>query len=267
MESHINDMFRLPGQVAVITGGGSGIGREMARVFAQAGASVVVGDVRLEGLGETVALIEADGGKAIACRTDVARRSEIDTLASRAVDAFGGIGVWVNCAGILQRNMLLDASEEEFDRAIDVNLKGVYWGCIAAARVMKGTGGGSIINISSVGGLMPVPGRGVYCITKAGVNMVTQTAAKEFGPYGIRVNAIAPGTIDTPMTAELFIDARGQIDLAKREEALQQRRDASPLGIAGEPRDIALTGLFLASEASRYMTGQIISPNGGVWMG
>jgi 3-oxoacyl-[acyl-carrier protein] reductase len=127
-------------------------------------------------------------------------------------------------------------------------------------------GSGSIINFSSSGADSPVPGLSLYSMTKSAVNMLTRTVAKEYGVYGIRANAIAPGWVETPMGTHGFRDASGAIDAAKREEGLRQRAMASPLGIVGTPRDIALAVLYLASDASRFMTGQVIRPNGGVSM-
>lgn len=131
---------------------------------------------------------------------------------------------------------------------------------------MKQTGAGSIINVSSGGGESAVPGLSIYSLTKAAVNMLTRTVAKEFGPFGIRANAVAPGWIDTPMVMYGFRDDSGAIDPMQREEVIRQRAQASPLGLTGVPRDIALAILYLASDASRFVTGQNLRPNGGVAM-
>jgi 3-oxoacyl-[acyl-carrier protein] reductase len=266
MNQALIETFSLLGRVAVITGAGSGIGRETARVLAQAGASVVVCDIQDAGLQETVAFAEALGVKAIASRTDVSRRVEVDALAAKALQLLGRIDVWVNCAGVMIKTPLLEADEESVDRGIATNLKGVYWGCIAAGRAMREIGGGAIVNVSSGGGESAVPELSIYCLTKAAVNMVTRCAAKELGPFGIRVNTVAPGWIDTPMVTHGFRDSNGEIDPAKREEIVRSRRQVSPLGLTGESRDVALTVLYLASDACRFMTGQILRPNGGVAM-
>lgn len=266
MNQDLVESFTLSRRVAVITGAASGIGRETARVLAQAGASVVAGDIQEIGLQETLALIEATGAKAIGVHTDVARRADIDALAAQALQSFGRIDVWVNCAGVLIKTPFLEADEASLDRGIAVNLKGVYWGCVAAGRAMKERSSGSIINISSGGGESAVPELSIYNLTKAAVNMVTRSAAKELGPFGIRVNTIAPGWIDTPMVTHGFRNAAGEIDPIKREEIVRMRRQASPLGLTGEPRDIALAALYLASDAARFVTGQILRPNGGVAM-
>jgi 3-oxoacyl-[acyl-carrier protein] reductase len=266
MHQELIDTLSLAGRVAVVTGAASGIGRETALVLANAGAAVVVADVQESGLPQTASLVQAAGGRAATCRTDVARRSEIDALAAKAVEAFGQIDVWVNCAAVLVKTPLLEADEAGLDRGLAVNLKGVYWGCAAAGRAMKDRSKGSIINISSSGGESAVADMSIYCLTKAAVNMITRSAAKELGPFGIRANAIAPGWVDTPMAGHGFRDANGQIDPVKRQEIIRARAQASPLGLTGEPRDIALAVLYLASDASRFMTGQILRPNGGVAM-
>jgi 3-oxoacyl-[acyl-carrier protein] reductase len=258
--------FSLAGRVAVVTGAGSGIGRETAHVLAQAGAKVVLADVNAAGLEETCGLIAGDGGAALVQPTDVTRRAEVEALAQAALAHFGRLDIWVNCAGIIVNVPIVEASEEQIDRMLAVNLKGVYAGCAVAGRVMKAAGSGVIINLSSGGGESAVPGLSIYSMTKAAVNMLTKTAAKELGPHGIRANAIAPGWVDTPMGLHGFRDEAGVVSPERRAEALKSRATASPLGITGTPRDIALAALYLASDAARFVTGQIIRPNGGVAM-
>lgn len=262
----ISSSFALAGRVAVITGAASGIGRESARVLAEAGARVVIADIDEGGLEETAAYVAQAGGLALAVRTDVSQRGEVEALAAHAAQSCGRIDGWVNCAGTILSRPILDVSETDLDRVLSINLNGVYWGCAAAARVMKAAGTGSIINISSSGGESAVPGISLYSMSKAAVNMLTRTAAAEFGPHGIRVNAVAPGWVDTPMGTHSFRDASGAIDAGKREEGIALRKRVSPLGIVGTPRDIGLAVLYLASDASRFMTGQILRPNGGVSM-
>jgi 3-oxoacyl-[acyl-carrier protein] reductase len=265
MQQELTNAFSLNGRSAVITGAASGIGRATAIVLAQAGASVMMGDIQQDGLAETAMLVEAAGGNAVIYRTDVSRRAEIDALAATTLESFGRIDIWVNCAGVMVKTPLLEADEETLDRGIAINLKGVYWGCVAAGRAMQERGG-TIINISSGGGESAVKDMSIYCLTKAAVNMVTRSAAREFGPFGVRANAIAPGWIDTPMVAHAFQDADGKLDPVKRREIVSLRQQVSPLGLTGEPRDVALVALYLASDASRFMTGQILRPNGGVAM-
>jgi len=259
--------FSLSGRTAVITGAASGIGRETARVLAEAGAATVLGDIDEEGLGRTAAYVaEAGGAPARVRRTDVATRNDIDALAAFAKEGASSVDIWVNVAGIIVSRPMLETTEEDLERVLSVNLKGVYWGCVAAGKLMKDAGKGSIINMSSTGGESAVPGLSLYSMTKAGVNMVTRTCARELGPYGIRANAVAPGWVDTPMGTHSFRDATGNVDTERRAEGLRQRAAASPLGITGTPRDIALAVLYLASDASRFVTGQILRPNGGVLM-
>jgi 3-oxoacyl-[acyl-carrier protein] reductase len=262
----IADEFSLEGRTAVITGAASGIGRETARVLAEAGARVLIADVNEGGLEETAALVDRVGPPAIRLAADVSRRADVDAVAARALTETGRVDVWVNVAGIIVNRPILDAQEDEIDRVLAINLKGVYWGCAAAGRAMKQAGRGSIINLSSGGGEAAVPGLSIYSMSKAAVNMLTRTVAKEFGPLGIRANAIAPGWVDTPMGLHSFRGESGEIDPEKRELGVRQRAESSPLGITGTPRDIALAALYLASDASRFMTGQILRPNGGVAM-
>ena len=266
MYQQLEKDFSLNGRVAVVTGAASGIGRATACVLAEAGARIVLADLNSAGLDESLRLVEAIDGRALVHRTDVSRREDVEGLAATTVAAMNSLDIWVNAAGTLVRTPILDAAEGDLDRVIAVNLKGAYWGCAAAGRVMKDSGRGSIVNISSSGGESAVPGLSIYSLTKAGLNMLTRTAAKEFGAFGVRVNAIAPGWVDTPMGMSAFHDATGAIDPTKHADGLRQREQASPLGITGTPRDIALAVLYLAADASRFVTGQIIRPNGGVSM-
>lgn len=266
MDQALAQCFALDGRVAVITGASSGLGRETALVLAQAGAAPVLCDVNQAGLEETAALVERTGAKPLLCRTDVSQRAEVKSAADKAQAISGKVEIWVNVAGIIVHRPVIDAVEEEVDRMLAVNLKGIYWGCAAAGRVMREGGKGSIINFSSSGADNPVPGLSLYSMTKAAVNMLTRTVAKEMGPYAIRANAVAPGWVETPMGTHTFRGEDGIIDPAKREEGLRLRAAASPLGIVGTPRDIAMAVLYLASDASRFVTGQVLRPNGGVSM-
>lgn len=184
--------FSLTGKVAVITGAGSGLGQEAARLFALAGARLVLADVDEAGLAATQAL--ADG--ALIRRVDVARRDEVEALADWVVAETGALDIWVNGAGVSYLHSLLETDEAKAQRTIGINMLGPYWGSVAAARVMAVRGGGAIVNLSSGGGSKPLPGIAIYGMTKAAVNSLTWTSAAEFGPLGVRVNAIAPGWID-----------------------------------------------------------------------
>lgn len=263
MHPRIEQGFSLNGRVAMVTGAASGIGREAAVLFAQAGAQVVVADVDRAGLEQTAELI---GPRATAVITDVARRSEVDALAAATLEHHQRIDVWANVAGILKQFDVVDVDETGLDQIIAVNMKGAYWGCAAAGKAMIEQGSGSIINISSNGGDSCPPGLSGYAMTKAAVNALTRSAARELGRHGIRVNTVAPGFVETPMASQRYVDDEGRLDETLWQQALMQRRAASPLGLGGEPSDIAFAMLYLASDASRFVTGQILRPNGGVFM-
>jgi 3-oxoacyl-[acyl-carrier protein] reductase len=266
MDPSIISAFDLSGRVAVVTGAGGGIGREAAVVFAGAGAKVVVADVATDGLFETVRLVEANGGRAIAVLTDVTKRDEVDQLVRTARDEFGSVDVMANVAGIIRNNLVVDTTEDELDAVLSVNLKGVYSGCAAAAKVMVEQRSGSIINVASAGMDMAVPGLSSYALCKAAVAMLTRTLATEVGPHGVRANSIAPGFTDTPMTQRWFTREGGVVDEHARDELWKLRGGQSPLNRIGTARDQALGMLYLASDASAFMTGQVLRVNGGVPM-
>lgn len=263
MHERIARTFSLEGRVAVVTGAASGIGEAAARLFADAGARVVLADMDEAKLADVAARI---GSAATAIPTDVGTKGAIDSLAARALAIADRIDVWANVAGMMKTSPLIDATEEHVDRIIAVNLKGVYWGCAAAGRAMKDRNGGSIINISSGGGDSSPPNMSVYALTKAGVNAITRSVARELGPYGVRANSVAPGFVDTPLASHGFRAPDGSVDPDKHRTGLAQRASVSPLGLTGEPDDIAWMMLYLASDASRFVTGQVLRPNGGVSM-
>lgn len=260
----VMDGFSLAGRVAVVTGAGSGIGRQAAQTLAEAGARVVLGDIDEVGLAETAQLIR---DAATVLRTDVGRRDDIEALAARALELHDRIDVWANVAGITGACPMLDVTEELLERVIAINLKGVFWGSVAAARAMKKNGGGSIINISSTGAISAPPNMSAYSLTKSGVSAVTRSIAKEMGAFGVRANTVSPGFVETPLASWSYRNADGSFDEAKREEALRLRRAAAPIGMTGEPSDIAYAMLYLASDASRFVSGQNLYVNGGVTMG
>lgn len=254
--------FRLDGRRAVITGAGGGIGRQVAVTLAAAGATVVVADRDVEALEETVKAVAEAGGASVSVRTDVSDHDSVDALAAAALEG-GPIDIWANVAGILLPGSIVKASDEDLELTLSVNLKGLMWGAAAAGRAMRANGSGSIINVSSSSAEMPAPGGGVYAMSKAAVISLTRTLAAELGPK-VRVNAVAPGLVRTPMTATYF-----ERDPEDRQPTgdLERMTTMVPLATHGEPIDIALAILFLASDASRYMTGQVLRPNGGLPMG
>ncbi len=261
------DAFRVDGKVAVVTGAGSGIGKASALALAGAGAEVVCADIVEDTARDTAAEITAAGGAAEGVRLDVSRRLDVDALAERVAAERGGIHVWCNIAGIMVEGPFLDAPEEDLDRILAVNLKGVFFGCQAAGRVMVGQpGGGSIINTSSAAADAPSPNVVSYAICKAGVVQMTKSLAYEVGRKHVRVNAVAPGFVLTGMTGRYFVRPDGTVDEEMQEAVIAPMKKYTPLREIGEPEDIAAAVLYLASDASKFMTGQVLRPNGGVAM-
>ena len=264
LSDHLTRQFSLKGRVAVVTGAAGGIGRQAALTFTEAGADVVIADVGTDGLAETAAMVAAAGGRATVVPTDVSDRAAVDALAVAAIEAHGRLDVWANVAGIIRNSMIVDATPEDVEAVTKVNLWGTYWGIAAAGRAMEN--GGSIINVSSAGGDMPAPTLSIYAMTKAAVSHLTRCAATELGPSNIRVNAIAPGFTDTPMVQRNWTKDDGSVDDTARDALLAQRAAQSPLAITGTPEDQTWAMLYLASDASRFVTGQVLRPNGGVVM-
>lgn len=258
--------FDLSGQVAVLTGAGSGIGKATALTLAAAGATVVGGDIAEDAVQATADEITAAGGTARAQRTDVTSREQVDALIDGAKAEFGRVDIVGNIAGVPHNKMVADCTDEEFERILAINLKSVFYGCQAAMRVMAGQGSGNIINISSGAIDTPAPTLACYGMTKAAVAMLTKTLAWEAGPQGIRVNAIAPGVIETNFSRHNFVNDEGEVDPEKLEGYRKRFGSMAPLRRVGEGQDVADTILFLVSERASFMTGQILRPNGGVAM-
>lgn len=241
---------RLAGETALVTGASSGIGRAIALRFAEEAADVVVADVRRdprEGGTPTDELI-AD---ATFVETDVSDPAAVETAVNQALATYGGLDVMVNNAGVYPGNQPIETVEEvDYDWVLDVNLKGVYFGSRFAAEAMRESGGGSIINISSIAGLVGFGGATVYSASKGGVTNLTRSLAVELGSDGVRVNAIDPGVIETAMTTE---DA----------PIVGSMTDQIPLGHDGQPEDVAAAALFLASDDAAYVTGHNLVVDGG----
>lgn len=262
----VYDAFNLSGRVALVTGGASGIGRTTAEVLAAAGATLVCADINLAGAEQTAEGIISAGGRAEAAELDVADRDAVFALVERVNSAHGGLHVMCNIAGIMIDSSIIDLDPDDFERILSVNLKGVLYGCQAAGAVMVDQRGGSIINMASAAVLAPSPGIGPYAICKAGVAQLTQSMAVEVGRRGVRVNTIAPGFIPTNMTARYYTNPDGTTNEATKEAMLAPMAKFAPLRRVGVTSDIGYCVLYLASDASSFVTGQLLSPNGGVSM-
>jgi NAD(P)-dependent dehydrogenase (short-subunit alcohol dehydrogenase family) len=258
---------RLADKTALITGGGSGIGRACAVRFAAEGANVCVADLDLVAATETAARVEALGRKALALQIDTTDEAANDTMVRRCVETLGGVDVLVAAAGIASpRQPAADADRphtvlsmpiERFRAVVDVNLYGVLFSNRAVARfLVEHRRPGSLVNLGSIMSKMPSPGA-AYSVSKAGVWMLTKALAQELAPHGIRVNAIGPGFIETPMTAPLRADDR------RSGWAMAM----TPMGRYGTPEEVASTALFLASDEASFFTGEILHPSGGVFLG
>jgi 3-oxoacyl-[acyl-carrier protein] reductase len=258
--------FDLGGRVAVVTGAASGIGRASAALLGAAGAAVVCADIDAEGAEATAEQLREDDVRAVVRHVDVTVPGAVDALVDHAVTVLGRLDVMANIAGIIVQSPVVDFTDDAFERILAVNMTGVFRGCRAAARVMSAQGSGSIVNMASAAIDTPSPGLAGYGMAKAAVVQLTRVLATEMGPHGVRVNAVAPGFVETAMTSRHFTSAEGIVDEAHRSAVLGAVARTTPLRTVGQPEDVAHAVLYLASDASRFVTGQVLRPNGGVAM-
>lgn len=250
----MNPTFDFNGKVAFVTGAGSGIGRATAIAFAAAGASVAIVDIAETGLAETATLIAAADGKSISLRADVTKSAEIKAALDQTIAAFGRLDAAFNNAGIEQPGAsIVDLTEEMLDRVLDVNLKSVFLCMKHQIPLMLANGGGAIVNTSSGAGVIAIRNQSGYCASKFGVTVASKVAALEFADQNIRVNALCPGIIDTPMIARYTGGTEeGRARIIKQE----------PVGRMGKPEEIAATVLFLCSESGAFITGHALVADG-----
>ncbi|MBC2834520.1 glucose 1-dehydrogenase [Paragemmobacter straminiformis] len=246
--------FDYSGKVAFVTGAGSGIGRATALAFAEAGASVTIVDISEQGLAETAALIAAAGGKSLSVRADVTKSAEIKAALEKTIISFGRLDAAFNNAGIEQPGAsIVDLDEDLLDRVLNVNLKSVFLCMKHQIPLMLKNGGGAIVNTSSGAGVMAIRNQSGYCASKFGVTVASKVAALEYADQNIRVNALCPGIIDTPMIARYTGGTEeGRARIIKQE----------PVGRMGKPEEIAATVLFLCSEQGSFITGHALVADG-----
>jgi NAD(P)-dependent dehydrogenase (short-subunit alcohol dehydrogenase family) len=246
--------MRLQGKVALITGGSLGIGRAIALCYAREGAKVAIVGRGRQALEEAVREIAAAGGEAVYEVADVQDAGQVERMIDRVVERWGRIDILVNNAGICNEAKFLDITEEEWDLHLNINLKGAFLVSRLVAQLMADRGaGGSIIHVSSVNGMKAEANQAHYNVSKAGMNMLAMSMALELAPYGIRVNALCPGFIETRLTKALIDDAPAFAEYVK----------SIPLGRVGQPEDLNGAALFLASDESLYMTGHCLVVDGG----
>jgi NAD(P)-dependent dehydrogenase (short-subunit alcohol dehydrogenase family) len=258
------NQFSLKGKIALVTGGGRGIGQAIAFAFAKVGAKVVVTSRKAQDLEATAAEIKAFGGEAFPLPAHLGKLAEIQKMVNTVVDKYKRIDILVNNAGASPSiSSVLDSDERLWDTIMNLNLKGVYFVSQAVAKIMKNQGSGKIINIASVNGFNPEPGVSVYSVSKAGVRMITKAFASELTPFNIQVNTIAPGPISTKMMNSHWF----HLSPEEAKKAKAELEKLLPIGRIGLPDEIAGAAVYLASDASSYTTGTEIVIDGGMLLG
>jgi NAD(P)-dependent dehydrogenase (short-subunit alcohol dehydrogenase family) len=258
--------MRLANKVALITGAGRGIGRATALLFAQEGAKVVVQDLTADAAQETVQLIKKQAGEALSIGGDVASSADAAAMVKKAVDTYGRLDVLFNNAGIWRGGTILDISEEDWDRTIGVNVKGIYLVSRYAVQQMMRQGSGSIINAAAVAALRGSPMSAAYHASKGAVLLLTKCMSLDFGRYGIRVNCTCPGVIDTQM-ADQLLTYRSLGDDDRKQALLETYEERHAVGRLGQPEEVAKVVLFLASDESSFVTGAAWPVDGGLSAG
>jgi glucose 1-dehydrogenase len=248
--------MELQGKVALVTGASSGIGYAIAERFGAEGAAVVINYVAYDDEAQELAQrLSSNGGRALALKADITDETQVNQMVERARGEFGTVDVLVNNAGIERSAPILEKPISDWDKIIGVNLRGAFMCLQACGRVMRDAGrGGSIVNISSVHEDVPFPGFAAYCASKGGMRMLMRDAALELAEYGIRVNNVAPGAIETPINKATLADP----------EKVKALNSIIPLGHPGQPDDVAQVALFLASDRARYVTGSTYYVDGGM---
>ncbi len=245
--------MRLQNKTVIVTGAGSGIGQAVALTFAKEGAKVVVADWAEKGGQETVEMVKQKGGQAVFVKTDVSQASDIEKMVGVCLENFGQVDILVNNAGILKMGALHQASEEDWDAVLSVNLKSIFLASKKVIPEMLKLGKGKIVNVASIAGLVGFEGIGAYCASKGGIIALTREMALEYAKNKINVNCIAPGVIKTAMTKDMLADQATKTNFETQ----------TPYPRLGEPEDIAMAALYLASDESDFVTGEVLVVDGG----
>lgn len=258
--------MRLVGRKALVTGAGRGLGRAIAERLAREGADVAVADINGEAAAATAALVEAQGRRGLALTADVARVEAAQAMVAAAAHGLGGLDILINNAGRAQARRLTDITPEEWDAIFAVNVKGLFFTLQAAARLMMDQRSGRIVNIASIAGRLPGPRQAHYNASKAAVISITKSAAMALAPYGITVNAVCPGVVDTPMWREQLDGDYAAMEGLAPGEAWQRRVSQIPIGRAQQPEDVAGAVVFLCSDDGSYVLGESLHVDGGMVM-